>query len=220
MGVKRGGRLAAPFVVTLAVGACARNGGGNDPAPPPTAEPPRPTATLATNPPPPTAEPPPTAPTAAPPPTTSASADPAAEGVIYDGFGSCYHYVGGEKKYVPKCPESLLPEAPKDALVYEYGGYCRSVPAGRPVRCPPGGVSLVLPTTTSKNNVFLQLGTMKCKEGHTMHCPKGASCNPPPPTPVPCPAELLPKLAPGVKPTRREGANCFYGEVQVACTTP
>ncbi len=48
-------------------------------------------------------------------------------------------------------------------------------------------------------------------------CPPGALCDPLPPKLVPCPPERLPKLAPNVKPTRREGAHCFYGEVQVAC---
>ena len=76
----------------------------------------------------------------------------------------------------------------------------------------------MLPAKTSKGDVHLRLGNMTCAESHTMHCPKGAFCNPPPPTPVPCPPELLLKLAPGVKPTRTEGNACFYDRVRVSCS--
>lgn len=195
--------LAAPFVVTLSVGACARNDGGEKPPPPP-APAPAPRAT-------PTATP-----RAAAPPSASATGGE----LVYDGVGSCYRDVGGKKAYAP-CPEALLPAAPQDRLVFKYGGQCKTAPEGARVRCPDGGPTATLPDTTSLEKdgrwTSLQIGTLHCLQGTKMKCPPRAFCNPPPPRTVECPPELLPKLRAGVDPTRRDGDKCFYDGVQVAC---
>ena len=50
-----------------------------------------------------------------------------------------------------------------------------------------------------------------------VRCPEGMSCNPPPPKPVACPDELLPSLAPKVKPTKKKKGKCYLGTLQVKC---
>ncbi len=201
--------LAAPFVVTLSVGGCARNDGGEKPPPAP-APAPAPTPTIAQAP---TTRGPVPAP--APAPGGSASA------LVYDGFASCYRELDGKKQYVD-CPDALLPAAAPDRLVFKYGGQCKTAPDGKRVRCPDAGPTATLPDKTSLDKggawTSLQIGSLHCLQGVKMKCPPRAFCNPPPPRTVPCPPELLPKLRAGVAPTRRDGAHCFYGDVEVACS--
>jgi hypothetical protein len=206
---KRARRLAAPFVATLAVGACAKN--GETPERTPAPNPPAPTVT-ATAPPEPSQT---AAPTAAP--TASIASPENGDGVVFDGYSSCYRLEAGKKVYVPTCPDSALPEPPKDRVVYRYAGLCRSVPDDKAVRCPPGGPTLLLPEETRKGDVSLVIGSFGCHEFQSVSCPPQVACNPPPPRPVPCPPELLPKLGPSVKPTKTEGNRCWYRSVEVAC---
>ena len=207
--------LAAPFVMTLSVGGCARNDGGEKPPPPlpapaPTTQAPIPPAPIATAP-------------IAPAPTTQsrtpAPGDPAGA-LVYDGFGSCYREVDGKKQYA-NCPDALLPVAASDRLVFKYGGQCKTAPDGKRVRCPDGGATATLPAQTSIDKggqwTSLQIGTLHCLQGVKMKCPPRAFCNPPPPHAVQCPPELLPKLRDGVAPTRRDGARALYADVEVAC---
>ncbi|MEZ4225083.1 MAG: hypothetical protein R3B13_29285 [Polyangiaceae bacterium] len=204
----RARRLATPFVVTLAVSACTRSGGTNTPGPAPTGtspEVPTPTATppdpVATG-------------TATPPPTSTVDTTD----LVYDGTGSCYRMVDGKRSYVPACPDELLPAAKDGDPTFEYAGHCRTVPKPYPVRCPPGGTPLVLPARSNADNVFMNLADLSCRKSFpATHCPPGASCNPPPPQPVPCPQALLPSLAPGFSPTKRDGGRCYYGSVEVRC---
>ncbi len=144
--------------------------------------------------------------------------------LVHDGYGSCYR-IGpkGDKVYAPQCPESILPEPPKDRLVFRHGPYCQRVPDGRAVKCPANGPTAIVPkTNTSASDpfVYLQYGTLECFRGHDVRCPEGVSCNPPPPRPVPCPLELMPSLAKGVEPTKQEGAQCWFGTVKVVCPKP
>lgn len=186
-----------PFVATLAVTAgCTRSSDTINPLPPPTN-----TAT----------------PKPPPEPTTSSSAGE----LVYDGYGGCYRMVDGEKKYVPQCPDALLPEPPNDQLVYKHGAVCNRVPDGRTVRCPPGGPTAIVPEPSSikvaGGSIGLRYGSLDCHRYEDMHCPPSVACNPPPPEPVTCPKELMPKLAAGVKPTKRDGTRCWFGAVEVTC---
>lgn len=201
--------LAAPFVMTLSVGGCARNDSGEKPPPvpapaPTTQAPGRPVPTLVAS--------------------TTQSPTPApgapASTLVYDGFSSCYREVDGKKQYA-ECPAALLPVAASDRLVFKYGGQCKTAPDDKRVRCPDGGPTATLPEQTSVDKggqwTSLQIGTLHCLQGVKTTCPPGVFCNPPPPHTVPCPPELLPKLRDGVAPTRRDGARCFYADVEVAC---
>jgi hypothetical protein len=188
--------MAAPFVATMTLAACTKNGDGSkivgDPG----------TTTDAAT-------------------TTSANTPAPAPALTNDGYGGCYAMVDGEKKYAPKCPDALLAAPPTDQLVYQRGDQCNRVPDGVPVQCPAGGPTGILPDPDSVaipgGSISLQYGTLVCLQGHFVKCPPGVMCNPPPPETVPCPPELLPKLSPGVKPTKRDGARCWFGQVEVAC---
>jgi hypothetical protein len=187
--------LAAPFVATMTLAACTKNGDGakivGDPGTPTD------TAT-----------------------TTVADAAPA-PALTNDGYGGCYAMVDGEKKYAPKCPEALLAPPPTGELTYKRGDECNRVPDGIAVQCPSGGPTGILPDPDSVSipggSISLQYGTLHCLKGQFMKCPPGVMCNPPPPETIPCPPELLPKLSPGVPPTKRDGLHCWYGSVEVAC---
>ncbi len=190
--------LATPFVVTIAVAAaCTKS---TDPAPPPITK----DTPVASAPKP-------------PPPEPSGS-------VIYDGYGSCYRLVDGEKKYVPKCPEALLPDPPTNELVYQAGGYCKRVPDGLLVKCPPGGATVVLPdpsqVPSGDGDDFLQFGSLRCFHAIRVKCPPGVNCNPPGPAPITCPPALMPKLASGVKPSKTQGTRCWFGSAEVLCPKP
>jgi hypothetical protein len=67
------------------------------------------------------------------------------------------------------------------------------------------------------DSVAFDNGSFGCEKHFDHSCPKDATCNPPRPEAMPCPDELLPRLAPGVAPTRRDKADCFLGDVEVAC---
>ena len=122
---------------------------------------------------------------------TSPSSAPA-PALTNDGYGNCYSIVDGEKKYAPKCPDSLLAPPPTDELVYRRGDECDRVPDGVRVQCPSTGATGILPDPDSiptlGGSISLQYGTLKCLEGHFVKCPPGVMCNPPPPQKVPCPS--------------------------------
>jgi hypothetical protein len=185
--------LLAPFVATLAV-ACTKPVDAT-PEPVPTSKPK-----------PKTPEPPP---------------KPVGSGpIVFDNVSSCYQMADGEKVYLPRCPESVLPTPHKDHLVYK-SDYCRSVPGNAVVQCPPGGATAEMPVpaaiSTTDGSTYVDLGSMKCFRGVNVKCPPGLACNPPAPTPIDCPAALLPKLVGGTKPTKTSGGKCWFNTVEVAC---
>jgi hypothetical protein len=202
--------LAVPFVATIAA-ACARTG----PAPQPESHnppeviynppPPDPSGSIAPQ------------PSTSAPPLSSASTAPAAS-VVYNG----YNCTEGKTGPVADCPPSLLPAPPTDKLVYKKYDGCHRVPDGHLVRCPEKGPTAILPATLSVESskgskIELDEGALDCREFFSMTCPEGAKCNPPPPKTVPCPPELRPTLAAGVKPTKRQGNRCWFDLVEVVC---
>jgi hypothetical protein len=123
-----------------------------------------------------------------------------------------------------KDPPAPMPEPkpPTDTeLVYEHYGECRRVPSADAIPCPASGPTGILPNPqsieTDSSTVRIVIGPLTCSRSFHMDCPPGAYCNPPPPQPAECPPALRPKLAPGVKPTKTEGARCWYGRVEVVC---
>jgi len=74
------------------------------------------------------------------------------------------------------------------------GGACRTL-GNKQVRCPPNLV-LADPSykTVNGENISFDTSTFACHSWHEIHCPEGASCNPPPPQPMACPDDLLPTL--------------------------
>jgi hypothetical protein len=199
-------RVAAPFVLVASAG-CTKPGETITPVPATTTSASTKTASADT-----------------PVATTTATATPDTNDLVYDGYGGCYRVVGGEKKYVPQCPESMLPAAPTDQLVYQHGGQCKRVPDGNPVRCPASGPTVILPEPssikTATGSVSLQYGSLKCLQYVDVDCPPEVNCNPPKPDVVPCPASLMPKLAAGVKPTKKDQQHCWFGAAEVACPKP
>ena len=138
---------------------------------------------------------------------------------------TCYQAdATGQRAWV-ECPPELLPPTPANALIYAQGTSCFPTYAGGGqgrVTCPPGGATVVLPEPSSKDlggkqHVAFNTSSMSCQEWTDMDCPRGASCNPPPPTPVECPADLLPKLINGEKPTATKDGKCYWNDYQVAC---
>ena len=139
------------------------------------------------------------------------------EKVTFDGY-QCYSGPEGQESSVP-CPKKLLPKPKKTQPVYQEagGGACRTTDR-KQVRCPP---NIVLPDPQSKptdgGSISFDEGLMTCTEWVDMQCPEGMSCNPPPPQPVACPDELLPTLAPKVKPTKKKKGACYLGKLKVRC---
>jgi hypothetical protein len=124
----------------------------------------------------------------------------------------------------PALTNDGLAAPPTDELVYRRGpDECDRVPDGVRVQCPPGGPTGILPdpdsiTVAGGGSISLQYGTLRClQSGPPTVCPKGVMCNPPPPETVTCPDALMPKLSPGVVPTKRDGAHCWFGSAEVAC---
>ena len=154
-------------------------------------------------------------------PTSTTPPLPPDASLVNDGHGNCYALVGGQQVYAPRCPESLLEAPPADRLVFTWSDRCQRVPDGVTVRCPPGGPTALLPDPTSirrgDEHVSLRIGDLTCLHGHDTPCAPGVNCNPPPPESVPCPPELLPRLAPGVKPTKSNGGRCWFDAVEVVC---
>lgn len=113
-------------------------------------------------------------------------------------------------------------DAPRieDALVYAADGGCYRYPDSDVVACPPGGATLIAPTTRTSYRGNSQIDVrhdLRCVETFFVRrCPQGALCNPPRPRTVDCPYELLPHLH-GLTPTRRENSRCWYGDVEVSC---
>jgi len=150
----------------------------------------------------------------------AAAADDAGVGpdgkrIVYNGY-QCLEGPPGKESTV-KCPESLLPEAPPGTAVAEVYGDCRTL-GQKLVRCP---ATIVLPEPSQLehdgDHVGIDTHTFGCHAWRDMHCPRGASCNPPPPRPVECPPELVPRLAAGVQPTARKDGHCLLGDVIVVC---
>jgi hypothetical protein len=164
-------RLAAPFVATMTLAACTKNGDGSKI----TGDPGNPSA------------------------STSASIAP-----------------------TPSTTTAALPPAPTDVLVYKNWDGCRTAPVGVQVQCPDGGPTAILADVDSvkDGDGSIELGkpSLKCfRRPPPIKCPPGVSCNPPAMETVPCPAALMPKLAAGLQPTKRDGARCWFGAVEVAC---
>jgi hypothetical protein len=108
--------------------------------------------------------------------------------------------------------------------IYADSGVCRLAPSAAIVDCPATGPTLIRPKDQSVSlpgggNIWLSDdGTFTCRKTFPkMACPAGASCNPPPPQDVDCPTELLPELAPDVKPSKKLGDKCMLGEIRVVC---
>lgn len=142
-----------------------------------------------------------------------------------EGTGACSRFVDGKEIY-ERCPESLLPEAPSDWAVSKASTgdcYRAGKSFGLHVKCPPGGPTAMLPEPSS----------MRLPDGSFVSVNHSLTCRlvpPPPKCPPnitcdvfgresPCPRELLPLLAPGVRPTKRVGARCWYFQTEVSCTT-
>lgn len=197
-------RLAAPFLTTFALACTRSDPGGAGTKPPITADSVDAAATPATS------------DTAG----AAASSSAGAVGVLtFDGFSSCYRTLPGsdEKKYEP-CTDDVLPKPKPGDATYKDGAHCKLVPNGALVACPPGGAPIVLPETTDDGLVGLRTDSLTCIQFSVAKtCPPGIHCNPPPPKTVPCPPALLPKLAPGVKPTKVDGTHCEYSGVVVKC---
>jgi hypothetical protein len=141
----------------------------------------------------------------------------AEEKIRFDGY-QCYQGPEGMESSVP-CPKKLLPRPKKkDPVIQEAGGgACRTFDR-KQVRCPP---NLIAPdpafTRIGDQNVGFDEATFACHSWVDISCPPEVSCNPPPPQPMACPEELLPRLAPKVKPTRKKKGKCYLGKVRVAC---
>jgi hypothetical protein len=149
-----------------------------------------------------------------------ADVDPSDKGKIrFDGY-QCYEGPEGKESSVP-CPKKLLPKAKKKQPVYREAGdgACRTT-GRKQVRCPPN-IILPEPQGTTYDDggggVRFDEGMMACVEWVNMQCPEGMSCNPPPPQPVACPDELLPSLAPKVKPSKKKKGKCYLGTLRVRC---
>jgi hypothetical protein len=144
--------------------------------------------------------------------------------IVFDD-PACYQADDSGQRRGVECPADLLPPTPANQLIYAQGTSCFPIHAsggqGR-VTCPPGGATVVLPSPTSKDlgggsHIAFNTSQMGCQQWTDMTCPQGATCNPPPPVPVECPADLLPRLANGEKPTETKDGKCYWGDYQVAC---
>lgn len=205
--------LAAPFVATIAA-ACARTGPAPQPESPNPPAIPAPSASSTGE----TASS--AAPTASEAPTPSAAPSGSTAAIVYEG----YHCAEGKGGPIATCPDALLPAAPTNRLVYKKYDGCHRVPDGYLVRCPQNGPTAILPdplmVDSGSSKVRLAEASLTCDQSFTIDCPPGAYCNPPPPKHIDCPASLMPKLAPGVKPTKRAGNRCWFDVVEVACPKP
>jgi hypothetical protein len=98
-------------------------------------------------------------------------------------------------------PEELA-DAPAGTAVLEHQGGC-SMAGGQQVHCP---ATIVAPDPDfiahGDERIDFDPLTFKCKTDDRTE---------------PCPDALLPHLAPGVEPTRQNGADCALGDVRVAC---
>ena len=186
--------FAAPLVVTIALGGCDKKKEETAREEPPTRNPPE--------------QPP-------PPPPPQVDASPQDLEIRYVGY-MCLRGPQGKESTVT-CPPELLPAAEEGAPVWEQYGECRTI-GRRLVKCP---ANIVLPTPRNRKegavNVGIDESTLACQTWEDMSCPEGATCNPPPPQPAPCPEDLLPTLLPGTGPVKKKSAECFLGDVQVKC---
>jgi hypothetical protein len=151
-----------------------------------------------------------------PPPLTAHDAGAGeAPAIRFTGF-QCLAGPPGRESTV-RCPPELIPEAAPGTAVVQQGDDCRTL--GRAlVRCPPT-IALPEPRTRrlGRAHVAISDHTFGCETWEDMSCPPGATCNPPPPEPVACPDDLLPRLLPGIAPTARPDDGCLLGEVRVVC---
>jgi hypothetical protein len=135
------------------------------------------------------------------------------------------------------CPPALLPTQPPDTSVTKSpDGTCwvdctdATCDAAGPLRvsCPAEGAppptyakNVVVPAAKSARydtGVFHRLDDMTCT---LVECEAGTKCETPPGrtfTNVPCPPELVPKVATGVVPVMSSKSSmCFYGKFAVEC---
>lgn len=119
---------------------------------------------------------------------------------------------------MPLPDAAVLPTAPAGTAVLQHGDSCRMF-GGAPVACPP---NIAAPAETQRQGdgnlrISFEYNRFGCQSWEDIQCPTGATCNPPPPRPVPCPEEMLPTLVPGAEPTAKKDGDCFVGEVEVRC---
>ena len=92
--------------------------------------------------------------------------------------------------------------APAETAVIEHEGRCYRENA-REVQCP---ATIVAPDPAviehGSQSIHFDWVSFRCKTGDELE---------------PCPDALLPRLAPGVEPTRQNGSDCALGDVRVAC---
>jgi hypothetical protein len=138
---------------------------------------------------------------------------------------------------VVDCPDTMLPTQPPGTEVKtDPDGTCWvqcddakcDAPGPLRVKCPlPGApapdyaTALVVPAATSARydtGVFHRDAGFVCK---LVECEAGTKCAAPPGrtiTNVPCPPELVPKLASGIVPVMSSKRfSCYYGHVAVQC---
>ena len=133
------------------------------------------------------------------------------------------------------CPAEILPtQPPATKVTREADGTCWvacdaatcDAPGPLRVRCPVDGAAaptyetaVVVPARTTARydtGVFHRRADQKCD---LVECEDGTKCEHPPGrtfTNVPCPKELVSKVAPGVVPVQNL-QGCFYGTVAVEC---
>lgn len=116
-----------------------------------------------------------------------------------------------------------LLDAKAGAIVYGDGGACFTG-YQQAVKCPKGGAPFVvaaLEVSAPGGRITLQEGQLACYQDQPLSCPEpppgvAMSCNPPGPTPIECPDELMPRLRRDLEPERKDG-KCTYQGVQVRC---
>lgn len=126
----------------------------------------------------------------------------------------------------PAPPDAaVLPEATKDQLVYVQAGKCR-VGDYAEVKCPVEGAPLSIGAQSIADGdaqISLRTSSMTCFRDEPFECPEAppgtAVSNPPAPTPVECPEDLLPVLRVDLEPEQRDG-KCWYRDIQVWCRPP
>jgi hypothetical protein len=138
---------------------------------------------------------------------------------------TCYQIDDTGQRQWADCPEHVLPPAPSDRLIHQQGAFCFPVGAsggrGR-VTCPPGGPTVAFAEIRDKElgagkHVGFREWDLSCDTWVETRCSPDRTCNPPPPQPIECPEEMLPRLINGAKPTSQKDGKCFWESYQVSC---